>query len=208
MKKITTIFILFAIAITMSGCSDDTQADGAMGQGNMGEMSGNGQGQPTMSGNQTVGLVTEVLGNEVTIEIGEMQGGAGAMGGNGNMPEDGSMPEGAGPPEDGEMPEAGQRGEGGSMPEGGQRGEGSEMPEGAERPSSGSMASGGGMMGEGTDYSELVTLTGETQTFNIPVGTPVMQFGTEMTFSQITEEMYISIALDDEDNVTSVNILG
>ncbi len=208
MKKTLTLLLAILLVATMSACSTETQATPDSAQGGVDGSTGDGQGQPARNGNQTVGLVTEMLGNEVTIEVGEMQGGA--MGGGGNMPQDGSEQEGAQQPTDGEMPEGFERPEGGEMPEGegGQRGEGGEMPEGAQRPTGEGMASGGGMAGEGTDYSELITLTGETKTYNIPVGTPVTQFGTEMTFSQITQDMYISITLDEEDNITAVNILG
>ncbi len=224
MKKTLTIILAMLVVVSLSACSDDAQTTSATAQGSFSEAAGDGQAQPEMNGSQTVGLVTEVLGNEVTIETGEMQGGA--MGGGGEMPEGfergeggempegsergegGEMPEGFERGEGGEMPEGSERGEGGEMPEGFERGEGGEMPEGFERGEGGGMAGGGGMTGEGTDYSELITLTGETETFTIPVGTPVTQFGTEMTFSQIAEDMYIGVFLDDDDNIISVNILG
>ncbi len=76
------------------------------------------------------------------------------------------------------------------------------MPEGA----GGGMA-GGGMTSD-TDFSEMIELTDETMTLNIPVGTPVTQFGTEMTFSSITADMYVTISMDENDNITAVNILG
>ncbi len=140
---------------------------------------------------QVTGQVTEVFGNSITVEIGNLdrdamsaqmpdasastEGGATSRPTNGEMPEDISRPEGEG---------------------------------GGTRPSGGGMMEGNAMMGEGTDYSEIVELTGETVDYTIPVGTPVTQFGTEMTFSQITEEMYVTITFNGEDTITAVNVLG
>ncbi len=228
MKKII-LFMVVIFAITMfSACGSEEsteattqsapteQAQGTAENGGAPPNGENGEGGMQARGNGVTGLVTDVIGNEITIQVGEMENGG--MGG--------GMPEGAGgnmsdmteeeraemqaAMENGEMPEEmGERPEGmGERPEGAGEGAEGERPEGA-----GGQGGAGGMGGgmsqmEGQDYSEIVTLTDETRTFNVPVTTPVMQFGTEMTFSQITEDMYITVMIDDSDNVTSINILG
>ncbi len=194
--------------------SAQEQTQGAQEGGNApqnGEQNANGEGNMQARGNGTTGLVTDVVGNEITIQVGEMEGG---MGG-GQMPEGATLPEGSegmgdmtqeerAEMQNGEMPE------GMTPPEGtGDRQQGAngsaQRPEGA----GGEGAMGGGIqLEEGQDYSEIVTLTDETRTFSVPVTTPVVQFGTEMTFSQITEDMYITVMLDENENVTSISILG
>ncbi len=173
--------------------------------------SGGGGGENRENLTQTVGLVTEVLGNEISMQVGEGDFGPGGMGGEGgpgggSMPEGEERPEGAGPPEGTSMPEGGERPEGEGPPEGMEMPEGASMPEGGGRPEG--AGGGGGAQMEDQDYSEIITLTDETRSYTVPVDTPVMQFGTEMTFSQITADMYITVSTDENDQVVSINILG
>ncbi len=234
MKKILLITTIIASLAILTACSNSEAAalpaDENNGQSTetMGTNQNGGEGGASaqMQGNSVVGLVSSVVGNEVTIQVGEMQGGMGASA---------QMPDGAEMPEDGErgemsedMREQFQNGEmpdDFEMPEGTARGEMSEdmrgqfqngempddfeMPEGAtgER-QQGGMAQGGMASMSEQDYSEIITLTDEERTFNVPITTPVTQFATEMTFSQITEDMYISVMLDESDNIVSINILG
>ncbi len=223
-KLILLITIIMAIAL-FAGCSSQTeeqtqvQAQGETQQGDAqqgGAMGEGGDGAMQMRGNSVTGLVTDVVGNEITIQVGEMEnGGMGEMTQeqrdamqDGEMPEGMEAPEGAG----GGMGEMTQ--EQRDAMQGGERPEGMEMPEGegggrGEGGTAGGGMTGGGMASmEGEDYSEIITLTDEIKTFSVPVTTAVVQFGTEMTFSQITEDMYITVMLDESDNVTSINILG
>ncbi len=215
MKRISLILVAILMATMFVACSgSEENAPAANSTQNAqenapqnGGQNENGEGNMQARGNGITGLVTDVIGNEITIQVGEMEGG---MGG-GQMPEGMTPTEGGAGGGMGDMTEE-ERAEmqNGEMPEGmgeRQQGEngGTQRPEGA----GGAGAMGGGMQqAEGQDYSEIVTLTDETRTFNVPVTTPVVQFGTEMTFSQITEDMYITVMLDESDNLTSINILG
>jgi len=171
---------------------------------------------------QIVGQVVEVFGNEITLQVGIMdsefankntertmnpEGAKNASGGQGQaegdnpksggtMSADGEMPAGGNRPTDGERPE------GGTMPSGGER------PEGGSMPAEGANGASGQQGMAAMDFSEMIELTEEIESFNIPVGTKVQQFGSEMTFSQITEDMYITITTDENDTVLAVNILG
>ncbi len=225
MKKILAVLILAMTFLFLTACSDTSQPEQTDTQqttetteqrptGQNGEgQNGDGQNRPEQQGTRTIGLVTEVLGNEITVTVGEMEGEQGFGGGEmQQMPSE--MMEQPQNTNGGER----QTGEMGERPDGetGERSEMSERPNdgagegGGERQGGG--MSGGGMGGqsaiEGQDYSEIVTLTDETKTFVIPVGTPVTQFGTEMTFSNIAEDMYVTVVTDDEENVLSVNIMG
>ncbi len=221
MKKILLITTIITLLVIFTACSNSeasaTPATENNNQNteNMGANQNGEAGAMQMQGNSVVGLVNSVVGNEITIQVGEMQGGmaAGGQRPEGSQNGNGENAENQGEaqrPEGEEMParEEGERTEGAEMParEDGERTEGAQMPEGAS--AQGGMAQGGMAGMEEQDYSELITLTDEEKSFNIPVTTPVTQFGTEMTFSQITEEMYISIILDESDNIISINILG
>ncbi len=226
MKK-PMLFLTTILTIALfSGCSSDTQEQQQTGtqeavpQGDTVQGEGNSGDAMQARGNSVTGLVTDVVGNEITIQVGEMQGGS--MMGGGQIPEGMELPEGV----EGERPEEAGDGMGemtqeqreemqgamqdGEMPEGmGERPEGMELPDDAGGRGEGGGMSGSGMASmEGEDYSEIITLTDESKSFSVPVTTPVVQFGTEMTFSQITEDMYITVMMDDDDNVTSINILG
>ncbi len=255
MKKILILILSIILVGVLTSCSSESQtsqpAVETVSQNSTdserpeGGNQADGDRQP--EGQQTIGLVTDIVGNELTINVGEMENGMSGSGGSEGGFQGGERPEGT-TEGDGERPEemtegGGERPEGmteggGERPEGmteggGERPEGmteggGERPEGmteggGERPEgmtegggerSEGMTGGGGMSGgmgsnqSSVDYSEQVTLTDEIKSYSIPVTTPVTQFGTEMTFSQITEDMYISIRTDDDDNVLSINILG
>ncbi len=227
MKKILILILTIILAGVLTSCSSETEtsqpAVETVSQNNADserpEGGNQSEGNRQPEGQQTIGLVTEIIGNELTINVGEMENGMSGGGGSEGGFQGGELSEGM-PQGDGERPEGTQEG-GGERPEGMAEG-GGERPEGmteggGERPEgtqegggTGRGMTGGGMSGEQSsiDYSEVVTLTDEIKSYSIPVTTPVTQFGTEMTFSQITEDMYISIRTDDEDNVLSINILG
>lgn len=139
---------------------------------------------------QIVGLVTEVFGNEITIQLGNMEQGQAFAGVNTDNVDTTKDSNGS----DKKM----------------ERGNAEMSEKMKEAMDSG--GAGGGTRGTGamptTDFSEIVELTDETQSFNIPVGTKVQQFGSEMTFSQIAQDMYITITTDENDKILSVNILG
>ena len=142
---------------------------------------------------QVIGQVTEVLGNEILVQIGTMARDE-------NIDIVGENRERPNTAEGGEQPPMGGSGERPNMAEGGER---PAMGGGAERPN---MPEGGAMGTE--DIAQTIELSDETKTFHIPVGTPVSQFGSEMTFSQIQEEMYITIIMDESETILAVNVLG
>lgn len=66
------------------------------------------------------------------------------------------------------------------------------------------------MMGGGTTSTSTadLVLTNEIAEYTIPVGTPVYSFGTALSFSQISEDAFITIYMNKDGNILSVNILG
>lgn len=220
-KSVALLGILTVGATALSGCGDTTatateapaqesaQPQGGQEAGQKGGQEGGQEGGATgdraeamqARGTMVVGKVTQIFGNEVTIDLAEAMEMDGMMQnrGEGEMPE--GMTGGGRGEVGGEMSEdmMAQRQE--AMASGGGRGEGGM--------NAGGMATGGGMAaGTTTDMSDSITLTGVEATYSIPVGTAVMQYGMEMSFTQITEKMYISLSVDDENNVLSVNVLG
>ncbi len=157
---------------------------------------------------QITGLVLSVYGNEIEVQLSEKMGNnfAGSIG---KIPNSEEFPDGEfSRPSGGKIPE--------NIPEGmEERMQNKDFP---NRENAGEKLQGQGENGfskpnsgvgtEDFDISESIKLTEEKESYSIPVGTAVYSFGTEMTFSQITEGSYITIKLDDEDNIISVNILG
>ncbi|MFI3174352.1 MAG: hypothetical protein R3Y53_04005 [Bacillota bacterium] len=226
-KSVAILGILTVGATALSGCGETTataqeapaQATGQEAAA-QGDQKGGQQGGATGEGMQArgtmiVGRVSKILGNEVTIDLAEAMETGGMMQNRGEgegMAADGGQVGGRGEA-GGEVSEdmMAQRQEamasgGGGMSAGGGRSEAG-MTAGT---GGGGMATGCGMASAGTttDMADSITLTGVEETYSIPVGTAVMQYGTEMSFTQITEKMYISLSVDDENNVLSVNILG
>ncbi len=212
--KTTSLFIASLLCLTLfAACSSEesSSAENANSTGNAPE----GRGSV-----QVVGRVEEILGNEISLQVGEMEGGGpggGQGAGQGAGDTSGAGPDAGGAPEGEGTPEGEGRPEGEGPPEGEGRPEGGGPPEGAasmtEEERTAMQENGGGQGMQGgmateQDYSELITLSDEIRSFMIPVDAPVQQFGTEMTFSQITEGMYISVSLDDNDTVVSINVLG
>lgn len=58
-----------------------------------------------------------------------------------------------------------------------------------------------------TSVDEIV-LTDSTAEYTIPVGVPVYSYGTALSFSQISKDAYITIYMNNEGNIVSVNILS
>lgn len=169
-------------------------------------------------GTMVVGRVSQILGNEVTIDLAEMSNDMGAMMQNRGEGEMAEGMAGGGGMTGGEMPEEmmAQRQE--AMTAGGTSEEmmaqRQEMKSGGgDRTAAGNVGNAGGGMSAGTattttNIGDSITLTGVEETYSIPVGTAVMQYGMEMSFTQITEKMYISLMVDEDNNVLSVNVLG
>ncbi len=231
MKKIALITgVLLALSFSV-GCSQTDAADTSNPQTEAGSNTpreGAGAGSNiVVNDTQIIGLVTEVAGNEITIEIGQMERGASMGSGMGASAPEGGTGERPATTEGGtgEMPATTEGGTGerpataeggtGERPataEGG-TGERPAMAEGGtgERPSmstEGGMGAMTSMSGEDVDLSESITLTGETETFMVPIGTPVTQMGVEMTFSQLAVDTYIQVTKNEEGNIVSINVLG
>lgn len=157
---------------------------------------------------QITGLVLSVYGNEVEVQLAENMGNnfAGAGGkfqGYGEISSgEFSIPSGENIPE--EMPEGMEEQMQNKDFSDRQNAEGKMQGQGENgfsKPNAGAGT-------EDFDISDAIKLTEEIESYSIPVGTSVYSFGTEMTFSQISEGSYINIKLDENDNVISVNILG
>ena len=166
------------------------------------------------------GIITQVNGNEITLDLVTLAS-AGPGGGENAAPaEGGEAPEGEAPSgeELPEMPEGGDfsgmsGGELPEMPEGGDfsgmfGGEMPEMPEGGdfsemfggELPSGGGMTSGGG--GAGRSY----TRTGESATYQIPIGAEVVTLtGASRDFHSLSTELLVTISFR-EDGVTPARV--
>ncbi len=78
------------------------------------------------------------------------------------------------------------------------------------RPNSGSGMMGEGMMAGGMMGGTTVDyeLSDEIVEYTIPIGTPINMYGSVMTFSQLTPEMYVSMILDEDNTVLSVTVMG
>ena len=188
-KKLTSVALgcLIVATITLGGCSADSEAQESPieSEESTTRQEDQEKNDIVLQSIEVVGQVTEVLGNEIVIQVGTINRGEGGDGQSGERP---INPEGGGGQSGGGRP---------SNPEGGGQNAGGARP---------NMPEGGGMSTQ--DFSEIIELSEETKTFMIPVGTAVSQFGTEMTFSQIQEEMYITIGLDQDGAVLTVNVLG
>ncbi len=67
----------------------------------------------------------------------------------------------------------------------------------------------GNMMGNNSTSSiDDIELTTETAEYTIPVGVPVYSYGTALSFSQISKDAYITINMNTEGKIVSVNILS
>lgn len=196
-SKLILIILVTAGMLVMIGCSGNEEVvaeqENANANANASQLgtNANGVGAERGFGNQVVGQVVEAFGNEITIQLGIMN--VGMERGEGEMPDleakREEMTEGGGMNREGMTEGAGMNREGMTAGIGMNRGEMS-----------------GGM--ETAGFAEMIQLTGEEATYIIPVGTPVDQFGTEMTFSQIAEDMYVVIVMNEEDIIVSIEILG
>lgn len=66
-----------------------------------------------------------------------------------------------------------------------------------------------GTMTSGTTTStDDIVLTNDISEYIIPVGTPVYSMGTALSFSQISKDAYITIYMNKDNKILSVNILG
>ncbi len=228
MTKLISLLILAVAISSFIACSDTQTASQSNAQNNQTRdesftSDGAPSGAMTANQNTIIGLVTDVVGNDITLQIGTMVGGAqSGMGAGAQNSTDDNAQNGTQPSAQNEAGTSSDEGAQGNRPNTGDTQEGATNAEG--RPSDaqtngGSQPSGEGAqsgmaggIGQGNmaeqDYAELVTLTDETKTYSIPVTTPVTQFNTELTFSSIAVDTYISIATDDEGNILSVNVLG
>lgn len=208
-KKLMTLTLvgLMISTVMLGGCSsNEDEVEEPPKSPMQGEEKDTAQNQEARTKNQVVGQVTSVLGNEITLLIGEMSEDftGGTEGDSPKRPEGGTD---TAPPSGGEkMTEGAERPSGGAGPNGGTGPATGDRPSGGTPPSGGVAGSAGA--GAGMDFSEMVELGDEEKSFSIPVGTVVKQFGTDMTFSQIQEDMYVTISLNDQDEIVSINVLG
>ncbi len=232
MKKFKKIFLILVVALVAGGCYIYTQSsEGVIADEGSSEAM---QNTKTITGQVTEVYGNEVT---LTLSASGTTGGVNTANPNGERPQSqpstdesgeentAEMPEGASPPEMGELSTEDRA----AMREQAMAGaENSTMasqegtatrttPEGATGEGGassgrGSMSgAGGGMMSGGmgtTGVSDSIELSDESETYLIPIGTPVLLMGNNMTFSQITEEMYINIVTDEFDTIVSVEILG
>ena len=211
MKNYRLIAIAAAALILMAGCSSDKTEENSV------PAAASAQTEYVMQegDTQVVGEVTEIVGNEVTLALGELEekSQGGVKGEKPEMPEDGSMPEMG---EKGEMPEMP---EGGSMPEMGENGEMPEMPEGGSMPEMGEngevpqmgedgKGGNGGRGGKGGKSSASVNKSGETASYIIPVGMTVSgASGRNSDYSAISAGTVLRLTLNSEGYVVAAEIV-
>lgn len=223
MKNIRFAAVLLSLAM-MTGCSGDKASSEAPAQENTTQTEYVMQDGDT----QVTGEVTEIVGNEVTLALGEVaESDKGNRGG--EKPADGEtteMPDGAEMPEggfeSGEMPEMS---DGAEMPEGGfGNGEMPEMPDGMEMPEGGfgggempdgmEMPEGGfdggnkGSMKGGRGSSASIEKSGETASYTIPVGMTISGAGGRNSdYSSISAGTVLRLTLNSEGYVVAAEIL-
>ena len=220
MKNYRLIAVAAAALILLAGCSSDKAEENSV------PAAASAQTEYVMQegDTQVIGEVTEIVGNEVTLALGELEEKS-QGGGNGEkpeMPEDGSMPEmgenGEMPemPEGGNMPEMGENGEmpeGGSMPEMGENGEMPEMPEGGNMPEMGEngempQMGEGGKGGKSGKSSASVNKSGETASYIIPVGMTVSgASGRDSDYSAISVGNVLRLTVNSEGYVVAAEIV-
>ena len=202
MRNYRLIAIAAAALIMMTGCSSDKTEEKSAAASDAAQTEYVMQEGDT----QVVGEVTEIVGNEVTLALGELEEKS-QGGGNGEKPE---MPEGGKMPEMGENGEAPEMPEGGNMPEMGENGEAPEMPEGMEMPEMGEGGKGGngGRGGMGGKSSASVNKSGETATYIIPVGMTVSGAnGRNSDYSAISAGTVLRLTLNSEGYVVAAEIV-
>ena len=148
---------------------------------------------------QVTGEVTSIVGNEVTLALGEVIENERENRG-GEKPVDGEMPEmSEGGFGNGEMPE------GFEMPEGGfGNGEMPEMPEGMKIPEGGF----GGNMKGGRGGSSTIEKSGETAAYTIPVGMTISGAGGRNSdYSAISAGMMLRLTLNSDGYVVAAEII-
>jgi hypothetical protein len=205
MKRIAALVFTIALVLFAAGCSksNGNKSAAATQKGTM------DIAQAASSDTTVVyGRVDSIVGNEVTLALGEPQKGSDTASssslGQGGQAQTGTEQSG----DSGKQTSSGERPSGnmgkrssGEMPSG-------EMPSG-EMPS-GEMPSGASGTGDstqsGTQGGRSVTLdyTGETATYLLPVG---MAIGTG-DFSDVTEGMVLSLTLSADSTITAVTILS
>lgn len=184
MRNYRLIAIAAAALIMMTGCSSDKTEEKSAAASDAAQTEYVMQEGDT----QVVGEVTEIVGNEVTLALGELEEKS-QGGGNGEKPE---------------------MSEGGNMPEMGENGEAPEMPEGMEMPEMGEGGKGGngGRGGMGGKSSASVNKSGETATYIIPVGMTVSGAnGRNSDYSAISAGTVLRLTLNSEGYVVAAEIV-
>ncbi|MCM1023877.1 MAG: hypothetical protein NC395_07435 [Prevotella sp.] len=211
MKKTAPVTMLLAAAVMLAGCTE-----------NNGSAEGNASAD-TVSQTEYVmrdgdvlitGEVTQIVGNEVTLALGDVSESGPSRGENGNEPHE--MPNGENFPKmggDGEMPQ---------MPDGvdfsqmGENGEMPQMPNGVDFPQMGgdgedfSRRNGGGRDGQGRGKGSSVSIekSGETNSYIIPVGMTVKgASGRNTDYSAVSAGMALQLTLNSEGYVVAAEIL-
>lgn len=229
MKNIRFTAVLLAL-LMMTGCSADKNSGEAPAQ----EFAAQTEYVMQDGDTQITGEVTSIVGNEVTLALGEItENEKGNRGG--EKPADGEMPEmqeraevPEGDFEKGEMPEMP---EGAEIPEGDfEKGEMPEMPEGAEIPegdfgngempermenSKGDYGNGEvqeGLGGENTKGSKggsaTIEKNGETAAYTIPVGMTISGTGGRNSdYSAISAGMVLRLTLNSDGYVVAAEII-
>ena len=194
MKIMKMILIIsLSLIFLLTGCASEkpqVSVDAALTQSNNQSSSGENQGEPVQERrNQDradlIGRVKSIIGNEVVLELMEMP--VRASGQESSVRnQGGTVPQGQFPQNPGGMP--------GGIPGGGAGG-----------------AGGGAGFTQRTGVQREVKLTGETETFFIPVGVPINSFGTsgskELDIADLYQGNTLQIWYDNETDKNIIRIM-
>ncbi|MCD7731780.1 MAG: hypothetical protein LUI05_09865 [Oscillospiraceae bacterium] len=191
-KRILSIITALALAAVLAGCSDDEDSNSSA------DAAETEQTEYVMQDGdyQVTGEVSSIVGNEVTLDLGEVEESEASQIDFGETSEsDGETDEMSG-----EMPEMS-----GEMPE-----MGGEMPEmGGEMPDMSGMDGGkGGMRNGGEQKSSYeITKSGESGVYLIPYGMTVTGNGRSGDYSSITEGTLLRLTITADGYVAAAEIL-
>lgn len=217
MKKITAIILSLLVVLSLASCSSkETKEETTTAAETSTEASEESTRKEVDFSNMTVGKIKKISGNQITLELGEIDKdsiekpeGASKFDPD-NMPEGMSKPEGMSRPEN--MPEDASGFDPSNMPEGMTKPEGmtrpENMPEGAEDFDPSNMPEGfsfGGFPGGSFSSSITATVnyTGETARYTIPAEVKVGSGD----YTSLEKDMVVALGFDEDGIVNSVMLI-
>lgn len=199
--------LALAATLLLSGCDAVEEAVESV----MARVSSSGSSESQVITGETVsGIITQVNGNEITLDLvtldGAMggQGGPGSGGPSGEEEASGQVPAGEGEAPSGEGGEPSAGGDG--APAGMDEAPAGGAPAGGEGGAPAMEEDSGGITVGLETTQKNYTRTGETATYQIPIGATVITLtGTERDFNSLTTDLLVTITLR-EDGTTPAQV--